>query len=241
TSPSPMAPASSPPLSWSRPSAGEMVTACCWVNDSGSAPNFSLSARSLALCSVKLPLTEVAPGMASWISGAEITLSSSTNATWLPGALGVLLALCSAVYFDHLACPLDFRLIPTVQSNRLLLASGAWATALATSVPGNSDLSRMYLTLPSRSQAAIGLFGSLATTAVLVQSSAVSTASWSGVAPGYLAAGPVGGLGGTRGVPVGVLLVVVFGVLAGVPVGASPTGGTTRPAGEEVAVPVGEP
>ncbi len=77
----PIPPASRPPRNWSLPSVGETVCAVDWVNVSGSAPYFSVLARSVADCWVKLPLTWVVPLMVDWIRGADTTCPSSTNAT----------------------------------------------------------------------------------------------------------------------------------------------------------------
>src|SRR5439155_10539389 len=75
-----MAPASSPYLSWSRPSVAETSWAVSTLNDSGSEPYLSWAARFSAAVLVKLPVISVVPVITPWVAGAETTLLSRTTA-----------------------------------------------------------------------------------------------------------------------------------------------------------------
>ena len=69
--------------SWPRP--GPTVRSSMMVSGAGSAPARSRMARSLALCTVKLPeICPEPPRIGSRITGAEITSLSSTMANGLP-------------------------------------------------------------------------------------------------------------------------------------------------------------
>ena len=81
-----MAPATSPAVSWSWPSVADTEFTSAMSNDTGSAPNFSTFARSVAICWVKLPeISACPPVMASLTAGAETTSPSSTMANWFCG------------------------------------------------------------------------------------------------------------------------------------------------------------
>ncbi len=76
---------SAPAWMESAPRSGPTVRSSRMVNGAGNAPARSNSARSLADCTVKLPsMMPEPPRIASRITGALITLLSSTMAKGLP-------------------------------------------------------------------------------------------------------------------------------------------------------------
>ncbi len=86
-----MIPATRPATSESWPSWAEIELTCCWVNDSGSAPNFSTFASWFAWSWLKPagcgPVISIWPAVIGWlVSGADCTSPSRTTAVWLSTA-----------------------------------------------------------------------------------------------------------------------------------------------------------
>src|SRR5579859_775791 len=140
----PMPPASRPAFNWDEPSVADTVTASSAVKLNGSAPYLSWSANRFADDDVKLPLICVfCPVIGSSVPGAEITWTSSTNATYTEHgvdvtahvvALGTVAfappRLCALVHLPHADCPLSFSVSTTVHSVWPWLVFGACADAV---------------------------------------------------------------------------------------------------------------
>ena len=91
------------------------------VSGAGSAPARSRIARSLACCTVKLPeICPCPPVIGSWMTGAEITLLSSTIAK---GCL-----TCSVVAWANLREPDVLNLNDTIGSPPLRWSNPGWAS-----------------------------------------------------------------------------------------------------------------
>src|SRR6478672_667712 len=221
----PIRPASRPRWSCSLPRVGLTCSCVCGLNDIGRAPNFSWSARVLALVSVKLPvMLAVPPVIALWVTGADSTWLSSTMANWLRGAGSATSREVTSPNF-WVPAPSNFSWISTWLVWAPVCVVWKPEEASAMSVPVTSAGPRMYLALRSAEQVTSGLLGSSTSVSVenFAQFSAANCFSISGV----IQAGSLASLGvpaGAEEVGVGV---AAPGVADGLGVGvvAEPSAG----------------
>lgn len=182
TRPRPIAPAIRPACSCSPPRAAVTVLTLASLKVSGSAPYFSMLARSCASVCVKLPEISALPPVSAWLTyGSETTSPSRTMANWFCGDwFFASLPVMSANFLE----PPDVKSMVTFQPAALWVSKTA--AALLMSVPETSAAPSTYFChwpeefLPQATVGSVGLTPSpaVARTALSVQSSAAYWA-WS--------------------------------------------------------------